>query len=52
VESLIASIRRSDPDGRGRFRDPGELLRRSGVLHSDGRPTVAGVLALGVYPQQ
>jgi ATP-dependent DNA helicase RecG len=52
VESFIASIRRNDPDGRGRFADRGELLRRSGVLHADGRPTVAGVLALGVYPQQ
>jgi ATP-dependent DNA helicase RecG len=28
------------------------LLRRNGVLHSDGRPTVAGILALGVHPQQ
>jgi ATP-dependent DNA helicase RecG len=52
VESFIASIRRNDPEGRGRFTDRGELLRRSGVLHSDGRPTVAGVLALGLYPQQ
>jgi ATP-dependent DNA helicase RecG len=42
----------NDPDGRGRFTDQGELLRRSGVLDSDGRPTVAGILALGVYPQQ
>ena len=52
VESFIASIRRNDPEGRGRFTDRGELLRRSGVLTSDGRPTVAGVLALGAYPQQ
>jgi ATP-dependent DNA helicase RecG len=52
VESFVASIRRNDPEGRGRFTDRSELLRRSGVLHSDGRPTVAGVLALGVYPQQ
>lgn len=52
VETFIASIRRNDPDGRGRFADRGDLLRRSGVLHADGRPTVAGVLALGVYPQQ
>jgi ATP-dependent DNA helicase RecG len=52
VESFIASIRRSDPEGRGRFADRGELLRRSGVLAADGAPTVAGVLALGLYPQQ
>lgn len=52
VEAFTASTRRLDPQGRGRFSDDGELLRRSGVLHSDGRPTVAGVLALGLYPQQ
>lgn len=52
VESFAASIRRNDPEGRGRFTDHGELLRRSGVLHADGRPTVAGILALGIYPQQ
>lgn len=52
LDSFTASIRRNDPDGRGRFTDQGELLRRSGVLDSDGRPTVAGILALGVYPQQ
>jgi hypothetical protein len=38
--------------GRGRFADEGELLRRSGVLDSGGRPIVAGILALGAYPQQ
>jgi ATP-dependent DNA helicase RecG len=52
LDSFIASTRRHDPQGRGRFQDRGELLRRSGVLHADGRPTVAGVLALGIYPQQ
>jgi ATP-dependent DNA helicase RecG len=52
VESFVASIRRNDPQGRGRFTDRSELLRRSGVMHSDGRPTVAGILALGIYPQQ
>lgn len=52
VASFTASIRRNDPDGRGRFTDRDELLRRSGVLDSSGTPTVAGVLALGVYPQQ
>jgi ATP-dependent DNA helicase RecG len=52
LESFIQSIRRFEPQGRGRFQDRNELLRRSGVLHPDGRPTVAGVLALGIYPQQ
>jgi ATP-dependent DNA helicase RecG len=52
LEAFTASIRRMDPQGRGRFRDQSELLRRSGVLHMDGRPTVAGILALGIYPQQ
>jgi ATP-dependent DNA helicase RecG len=52
LASFIDSIRRNDPDGRGRFADRDELLRRSGILDSDGRPTVAGILALGVYPQQ
>jgi len=52
VEAFITSVRRLDPQGRGRFTDRGEMLRRSGVLHSGGKPTVAGVLALGLYPQQ
>jgi ATP-dependent DNA helicase RecG len=52
LDSFINSIRRNDPRGRGRFQDRSELLRRSGVLHADGRPTVAGTLALGIYPQQ
>ena len=52
VDAFVGSVRRLDPQGRGRFSDRGELLRRSGVLHPDGRPTVAGVVALGLYPQQ
>ncbi len=36
VESFVVSIRRNDPEGRGRFTDRGELLRRSGVPHSGG----------------
>ena len=48
VDAFVASIRKAV----GGFTDRGELLRRSGVLHSDGRPTVAGVLALGLYPRQ
>ncbi len=52
VQAFTDSIRRHDPEGRGRFHNQGELLRRSGIIRSDGRPTVAGVLALGIYPQQ
>src|SRR5262249_8754551 len=52
LEAFIATVRRNDPHGRGRCPDRDELLRRSGVLHADGSPTVAGVLALGIYPQQ
>lgn len=29
-----------------------ELLMRTGVITADGQPTVAGLLSLGVYPQQ
>lgn len=52
LEAFTDSVRRNDPQGRGRYSDRDELLRRSGVIAPDGRPTVAGVLALGVYPQQ
>jgi ATP-dependent DNA helicase RecG len=45
AESFAASIRGQDPDGLGRFADRSELLRRSGVLHADGRPTVAEAAA-------
>jgi ATP-dependent DNA helicase RecG len=40
-----------DPSGLGRFTG-GELLRRAGILTADGAPTVAGLLTLGVHPQQ
>lgn len=52
LESFMASVRRGEPHGRGRFQDDSELLRRNGVVDSTGKPTVAGVLALGVHPQQ
>jgi ATP-dependent DNA helicase RecG len=32
--------------------DPPELLRRAGVTASSGKLTIAGLLALGTYPQQ
>lgn len=52
VESFIASVRRNEPIGRGRFKDDHELLRRTGVIDTDRKPTVAGILSLGVHPQQ
>jgi ATP-dependent DNA helicase RecG len=41
-----------DAGGLGRFRDDRELLRRAGIMTAEGRPTVAGLLALGAHPQQ
>lgn len=52
TESYVRTVRERDPQGLGRFTDRDELLRRSGVLDAHGVPTVAGVLALGAYPQQ
>ncbi len=53
-DSLVASyieLRRRNPQMR-RFRDA-ELLVRTAVLAPDGQtPTIAGLLSLGVYPQQ
>jgi ATP-dependent DNA helicase RecG len=40
-----------DPLGLGRFSGE-ELLFRGGIIGSGGVPTRAGLLALGVYPQQ
>ncbi|MFD3706350.1 ATP-binding protein [Nocardia sp. NPDC058658] len=45
------TARLRDRQGLGRF-EGDELLRRSGVVDADGRPTVAGLLTLGTYPQQ
>ncbi|RJO72361.1 transcriptional regulator [Nocardia panacis] len=52
VREFLRSVRERDPRGLGRFADDGELLLRAGVLDSDHRPTVAGILAMGVHPQQ
>jgi ATP-dependent DNA helicase RecG len=51
VASYLATVRERDATGLGRF-DDAELLRRAGVVVEDGQPTVAGLLALGVHPQQ
>ncbi|MEU6722143.1 ATP-binding protein [Nonomuraea wenchangensis] len=52
VAAFVRSVRERDPHGLGRFPDDAELLRRAGVTLPDGTPTVAGVLALGVHPQE
>jgi ATP-dependent DNA helicase RecG len=52
VDAFLTAVRERDPSGLGRFPDDTELLRRAGVTVGDGQPTVAGLLALGVHPQQ
>ncbi|WP_431910794.1 ATP-binding protein [Nonomuraea jabiensis] len=52
VTAFLRSVRERDPHGLGRFSDDVELLRRAGVTLPDGTPTVAGLLALGVHPQE
>lgn len=52
VASYLATVRERDATGLGRFADDAELLRRAGVTVAGGQPTVAGLLALGVHPQQ
>jgi len=52
VASYLATVRERDATGLGRFDDDAELLRRAGVIMAGGQPTVAGLLALGVHPQQ
>jgi ATP-dependent DNA helicase RecG len=51
VEDFLATARANDR----RFAtitDDRELLRRNGVVSSDDVPTIAGLLALGIHPQQ
>ncbi len=52
IAEFLRSARERDPRGLGRFTEDRELLRRAGVTTSDGVPTVAGLLAMGVHPQQ
>jgi ATP-dependent DNA helicase RecG len=52
VASYLATVRERDPSGLGRFGNDAELLRRGGVTVANGQPTVAGLLALGLHPQQ
>ncbi len=52
--TLLADYRatcRTSSSTLNRF-DDDEILLRTGVLLPDGRPSLAGLLALGVYPQQ
>jgi ATP-dependent DNA helicase RecG len=52
VDAFLGAVRERDASGLGRFGDDAELLRRAGVTLTGGQPTVAGLLALGVHPQQ
>lgn len=52
VDAYVQSVRRREPEGLGKFEDQMELLRRACVTTADNVPTVAGILALGLYPQQ
>jgi ATP-dependent DNA helicase RecG len=52
IAAFLAAVRQRDPQGLGRFSDDSELLQRAGVTDSHGTPSVAGILALGVHPQQ
>ena len=51
IELWTQTVRETDQHGLGRF-DGAELLRRAGVTDANGIPTKAGLLALGVQPQQ
>jgi ATP-dependent DNA helicase RecG len=51
VDDFINTARSSD-SGFARLPDDDDLLKRVGVLTEEGLPTVAGILALGIYPQQ
>jgi ATP-dependent DNA helicase RecG len=52
VQGFLATVRDLDPGGLGRFERDGELLCRAGVTTGEQVPTVAGLLALGLHPQQ
>jgi ATP-dependent DNA helicase RecG len=51
VEDFLATARASDRR-LARIDEDDELLRRTGVVALSGEPTVAGLIALGEYPQQ
>lgn len=49
VDQFVASAR--ERDSRLRGRTASEILRRTSVITADGEPTVAGLYALGDFPQ-
>lgn len=49
VESYVSAVR--ERDGRLRSRSDDEILHRTSVLTAEGEPTLAGLYALGDYPQ-
>ncbi|MDR1185970.1 MAG: putative DNA binding domain-containing protein [Bifidobacteriaceae bacterium] len=49
--SAYIRLRRGEARVFSAMTDP-EVLLRTGVLAADGRPTLAGLLAFGIYPQQ
>jgi ATP-dependent DNA helicase RecG len=51
IEDYVATARTNDRR-LAKVADDHELLKRTGVLTSAGTPTLAGLLALGEYPQQ
>jgi ATP-dependent DNA helicase RecG len=52
LHSFLSLVRERDGRGLGRYANDTELLIRAGVLTEEEIPTVAGMLALGGYPQQ
>ncbi|MET8877712.1 ATP-binding protein [Nocardia sp. NPDC004604] len=51
ITDFARTVRLRDRRGLGRF-EGDELLRRAGVITAEGVPTLAGMLALGTYPQE
>jgi ATP-dependent DNA helicase RecG len=51
VNDFLTTARASDKR-LARITDDAELMRRTGVVALSGEPTVAGLIALGEYPQQ
>lgn len=49
VSSYVRVVR--DRDGRLRQYDDADILRMTGVLTAEGEPSLAGLYALGAYPQ-
>ena len=52
VAIWLATAREMDGVGLGRFSDDEECLIRGGVLTGEGEVTKAGLLTLGIHPQQ